>query len=92
MNEDTELEATKYLNEHVGRKKRKDNRVEMEYTDEIELTDPDTGKVTIHKVKVTRYKSAVEKQIGQKGISEELETSEDLAYDWDFTEQTNSDE
>lgn len=90
---DSELEAAEYLNEKmIPKKKRKDSRVESEYVDEIEITDPITGKVSIHKVKVTRYKSAVEKQIGQKGISEELETGEDLAYDWDFTEETNSDE
>lgn len=89
---DSDLEAADFLNEHVMKKKRKDNRIESEYIDEIELTDPITGKVSIHRVKVTRYKSAAEKQIGQKGISEELEGSEDLAYDWDFTEETNSDE
>jgi hypothetical protein len=90
--EDSELAAAEYLNESVQKKKRKDNRIESEYVDEIEITDPVTGKVSIHKVKVIRYKSAAEKQIGQKGISEELEGSEDLAYDWDFTEQVNSDE
>jgi hypothetical protein len=89
---DSDLAAAEYLNESVApKKKRKDSRVESEYIDEIEITDPVTGKVSIHKVKVTRYKSAAEKQIGQKGISEELD-GEDLAYDWDFTEETNSDE
>lgn len=86
MNEDSKLEEVKYLNEHIGRKKRKDNRIEMEYTDEIELTDPETGKITIHKVKVTRYKSAAEKQIGLKGISEELGNDE-LNYDWNFEDE-----
>ena len=89
---DSGLEAAEYLNESMQKKKRKDNRIESEYTDEIEITDPVTGKVSIHKVKVVRYKSAAEKQIGQKGISEELEGSEDLVYDWDFTEEVNSDE
>jgi hypothetical protein len=80
--EDSELAAAEYLNEKViPKKKRKDNRIESEYFDEIEITDPNTGKKSTHKVKITRYKSAVEKQIGQKGISEELEGNEELGIE-----------
>jgi hypothetical protein len=90
--EDSELVVAEHLNEHVQKKKRKDNRIESEYVDEIEITDPITGKVFKHKVKVTRYKSAAEKQIGQKGISEELEGSEDLVYDWGSNKEVSSNE
>ena len=69
------------------KKKRKDNRIETEYFDEIEIKDPETGKITKHKVKVTRYKSSVEKQIGQKGISEELEGTEELNYEFDTLDE-----
>jgi hypothetical protein len=82
--EDSELAAAEYLNETMTpKKKRKDSRIETEYFDEIEITDPDTGKKSIHKVKITRYKSSVEKQIGQKGISEELESSEELNVEYE---------
>ena len=69
--------------EVVIKKKRKDSRIESEYLDEIEITDPITGKKSMHKVKITRYKSAIEKQIGQKNISEELENNEELNYKYD---------
>ncbi|CAB4125219.1 hypothetical protein UFOVP53_83 [uncultured Caudovirales phage] len=86
--ENLELKAAKYLNETMQtKKKRKDTRIEAEYFDEIEITDPMTGKKSMHKVKVTRYKSAVEKQIGQKGISEELESNEELNYEYDTSNE-----
>ena len=86
--ENSELEAAEYLNETMlPKKKRKDSRIEAEYFDEIEITDPVTGKKSIHKVKVTRYKSSVEKQIGLKGISEELEGSEELNYEYDASNE-----
>lgn len=72
--------------EQVSRKKRKDPRIEAEVFEEIPITDPVTGKVSIMRVKVVKYKSAAEKQIGNKGISEELEGSEDLAYEMSFEE------
>ena len=76
--------------EVTTKKKRKDARIEAEYFDKIEITDPITGKKSTHKVKITRYKSAVKKQIGQKGISEELEDSEELGYEYDvFNEKIN---
>lgn len=68
------------------KKKRKDPRIESEDFEEIPITDPITGKVSIHKVKITKYKSAAEKQIGNKGISEELEGSEDLVFSGNFEE------
>lgn len=66
------------------KKKRKDPRIESEEFEEIPITDPITGKVSFYKVKVTKYKSAAEKQIGNKGISEELEGSEDLILNASF--------
>lgn len=67
-----------------SKKKRKDPRIESVEYEDIPITDPITGKVSILKVKVTKYKSAAEKQIGMKGISEELEGSEDLNFDTSF--------
>ena len=75
------------IEEVIIKKKRKDSRIESEYLDEIEITDPITGKNSIHKVKVTRYKSAVKKQINQKGISEILEGSEDLDYESNYKQE-----
>ena len=86
-NEEIDLKAAEYENEHHLKKKRKDPRIESEDFEEIPITDPITGKVSIHKVKITKYKSAVEKQIGNKGISEELEGSEDLILNASFDEE-----
>ena len=55
------------------RKKRKDNRIEKEYFEEIEITNPNTGEKSFHKVKITRYKAVGEKSIGNKGLIEEDE-------------------
>lgn len=66
-----------------SKKKRKDPRIESVEYEDIPITDPITGKVSILKVKVTKYKSAAEKQIGMKGISEELE-GDDLNFDTSF--------
>ena len=38
------------------RKKRKDNRIEKEYFEEVEVIDPNGNKI-VQKVKVTRYKA-----------------------------------
>lgn len=43
-------------------RKRKDPRIECEYYEEIEITNPKTGKVIKQKVKVTRYKPAGEQR------------------------------
>jgi hypothetical protein len=48
---------------------RKDNRIEKEYYEDVEITDPVTGKKYIQRVKVVRYKTIID-QIG-KGVLEE---------------------
>lgn len=57
--------------EKKQRKKRKDPRVETEFYEEVEITDPVTGKKIVQKVLVTRYKPIGEKVIGNKGLPEE---------------------
>ena len=57
------------------RKKRKDNRIEKEYFEEIELTDPN-GKKIVQNVKITRYRAVGSAPIGNKGIPE-VELEED---------------
>lgn len=59
------------------RKKRKDPRVLEEFFEDVEITDPDTGKKSMQKVKVVRYKLIGEKKVGQKGLQEELELEEE---------------
>ena len=64
------------------KKKRKDNRVELEYWEDIEVTDPKTGEKVIKKIKITRYKTVKERELGKKGISEEIENGlDDLNID-----------
>lgn len=59
------------------RKKRKDNRIEKEYFEEVEIIDPQGNKI-VQKVKITRYKTIGDKPVGNKGIpSEEIEYEED---------------
>jgi len=48
-----ELEA----NSEPPKKKRKDRRVEREYTEMMEVIDPKTGLTIKQKVKVTKYKT-----------------------------------
>lgn len=55
------------------RKKRKDPRIENEFFEEVELTDPATGIKTKQKVKIVRYKTVGVKKVGNKGLSEEVE-------------------
>lgn len=58
--------------EKKPRKKRKDPRIEREYFDDIEITNPVTGEKSIQKVKITRYKAVgAPKEIEKKGIVEE---------------------
>lgn len=72
--------------EEKTRKKRKDPRVEKEFFEEIEITDPKTGEKKIQKVKITRYKAVGEKLVGNKGVSEEIE-DKDFQYSWDFEDE-----
>jgi len=58
------------------RKKRKDPRILEEVFEDVEITDPNTGKKTIQKVKITRYKPVGEKKVGNKGL-QELELEEE---------------
>jgi hypothetical protein len=58
----------------VQKTPRKDPRIESEWLEDVEITDPKTGKKQIHRVKVTRYKPA--KDDRAKGIFEE--EAEDL--------------
>lgn len=53
--------------------KKKDPKLEVEYFEEIELTDPITGKVFKQKVLIKRYKPIADKLVGMKGLMEELE-------------------
>lgn len=53
--------------------KKKDPKLEVEYFEEIELTDPITGKVFKQKVLIKRYKPIADKLVGNKGLMEELE-------------------
>jgi hypothetical protein len=58
-------------------RKRKDKRIEKEYWEEMEITDPVTGEIKKHKVKITRYKAVpAYKPVGNKGVIEELEDEE----------------
>jgi hypothetical protein len=59
-------------------KKRKDPRVESQQFEEIEITDPVTGKKSIQKVLVTRYKPIEKKPVGNKGVPDEEVELEDL--------------
>jgi hypothetical protein len=49
---------------------KKNDNIESEYWEEVVLTDPTTGKKLTQKVKITRYKSQVNKD---KGVTEEIE-------------------
>lgn len=73
------------MNDEVKpRKKRKDPRIECEYFEDMEITDPKTGQKTIQKVKITRYKAAGgPKEFGNKGVAEEIE-EEQFDFNWDF--------
>ena len=65
------------------KKKRKDRRVESEYYDEVEFTDPSTGKKIKQKVKVTKYKTKGDRfnrkpVISEEELNYELSTEEDI--------------
>lgn len=58
-------------NSEKPKKKRKDRRVEREYYDFIEVTDPTTGKVIKQRVKVTKFKTKGDRFNYQPAIKEE---------------------
>lgn len=58
--------------------KKKDDRIEVEYFEEIEYTCSKTGEKKIKQVKVTRYKAVGERPVGNKGLPE---LEEDLSFD-----------
>jgi hypothetical protein len=63
--------------EKPKKKKRKDPRIEKEWFEEIEVTDPVTGEVVKQTVKVVRYKATGgPKPVGNKGILEEIESED----------------
>lgn len=62
-------------------KKRKDKRIEGEYWEEVEVTNPKTGKVSKQRVKITKYKMLADIN-KSKGVLEELEdTKSDISVD-----------
>ena len=68
----------------MKKKKRKDPRIEEEYYEEVEVTDPVTGEKITTKVKITRYKSAGgPKKVGNKGLEDELLDMDSLSHDGD---------
>ena len=63
------------------KRKRKDPRVESSQFEEVEVTDPVTGKKSIQKVLVTKYKPIEKKLVGNKGLQDEeveLDELEDI--------------
>lgn len=50
-----------------SKKKRKDPRIVSESFEDVELTDPVTGKKIIYNAKITRYKPVGSKPVGNKG-------------------------
>lgn len=62
------------MQEKKPRKKRKDPRIEQEYFEDIEVTNPKTGEKIIQRVKITRYKyTGGPIEPGNKGISQDLD-------------------
>lgn len=66
------------------KRKRKDPRIESEYFEEMEFTDPTTGKKYTQKVKITRYKAAGAPKVeGNKGLpDEDIELEDGFEYVW----------
>lgn len=78
--------------ETKSRKKRKDSRIESEYFEEIEVVDPDTGKVSKQKVKIVRYKAAnAPKPVGNKGLPDEDVELEEITYNWEYEKTEDED-
>jgi len=75
--------------DNKAEKVRKDSRIELEYFEDMEITNPKTGEKTIQKVKVTRYKSMEEKIVGNKGVAEELELEVEVEGDFEFSWDDN---
>lgn len=72
------------------KKKKEDDNVEEEFFEEMELTDPVTGKKFTQKVKITRYKPVSIKKI--KTISEEFGEDTLDGANWDFSDIEEGDE
>lgn len=76
MSKETELGLDSTSNSDKPKKKRKDRRVEREYYDLIEVTDPVTGKIIKQKVKITKYKTKSDKPKYKPAVTEE-----DIGYE-----------
>jgi len=64
------------------KKKRKDRRVEREYFDWVEVTDPTTGEIIKQKVKITRFKTK-----GDRFNKKTVVSEEELGYDQSVDEE-----
>ena len=64
-------------------KKRKDSRIESEFYEDYEYTNPDTGVTTIKRVKVTKYKPVGAKKVKAKIFTKEVEMDEN---EWDYND------
>jgi len=72
------------------KKNKKEDDIEEEFFEEMEFTDPVTGKKFIQKVKITRYKTATNNKI--KTISEEFGEDTLDGLNWDFSEVEEEDD
>lgn len=72
------------------KKKKEDDNIEEEFFEEMELTDPVTGKKFIQKVKIIRYKPVSFKKI--KTISEEFGEDTLESVNWDISDIEEGDE
>lgn len=78
--------------EKKSNKKRKDSRVECEYFEDIEITDPLTGKKNTQRVKITRYKTVGStKDLTAKAVAEEIEEDQ-FNFSWENLENNEGDE
>lgn len=73
MKKDTKT-TKKTIKKTREKKTKKDSRIESEYFEDVEITDPVTGKKIIQRVKIVRYKTV--KNESAKGVLEE--DAEDL--------------
>lgn len=74
VKKDTKTTKKKPTKKTKEKKIKKDPRIESEYFEDVEITDPVTGKKIIQRVKVVRYKTV--KNESAKGVLEE--DAEDL--------------
>ena len=80
------MEKHKHTKKNVNRTfakrdKKKNPDIELEYWEEIEITDPVTREKVLQKVKIIRYKMP-SKSFTSKTVSEELGIEEDLTTFW----------